>query len=198
MVPPLGLWSWVLQENKLSKPLRSTPLWPLHHFLPAGPCPVWVLVLASLNGLWLQIWELIKSFLSPTCFWWWYFATATPTLTNTVVHEQAAPLYLAQLNLTPRTVSGGYIMSKATLEKKNFVGGLLAVSGGCFWPSWQGVWYKQTRHWSSGWELDMLICRQQGEREGDLWNLKAHIQWFISPHKAILSPKKPYLIVFPK
>lgn len=38
------------------------------------------------------------------------------------MHEQAAPLYLAQLNLTPRTVSGGYIMSKATLEKKNLLG----------------------------------------------------------------------------
>lgn len=38
VVPPLGGWSWVIQESSLSKPHCQTPSRSLRQFLPSGSC----------------------------------------------------------------------------------------------------------------------------------------------------------------
>ena len=52
------------EQSTRSKPVSSTPPWPLPQLLPPGSCLFWVPALASLNRLWLRIQKLNKPFSS--------------------------------------------------------------------------------------------------------------------------------------
>ena len=78
------------QQAMRSKPVSSTPPWPLHQLLPPGSCPAWVSVLISLNNEqqygsmnWIN-----KHFPPQLAFWSWCFSTVIATLTKTLVTPQ--------------------------------------------------------------------------------------------------------------
>lgn len=85
-------------------------------------------------------------------------------------------------------------MSKATLEKKILLGVCLQFQEVVF--DYHGKEYDTSRQGIEA-VVENLSSSSVGNRVRERETC-AHIQWYISPHKAILSPKKPYLIVFPK
>ena len=57
------------EQAKRSKPVSSTPVWPLHHLLPPGSCTVWVPVLISFNEQRCGSVSQIKQFSLPFAFY---------------------------------------------------------------------------------------------------------------------------------
>lgn len=95
-VPLLSWWSWILQEGKLIKPeekvSRENSQWPLHQFLPADSCLVWVPALTS-NRVWP---ESCKPF-TPQGFWLWCFMTPIENWTKTLLWK----VLVSFVSLTP-------------------------------------------------------------------------------------------------
>ena len=69
------------KKSRLSKPVSSTPPWPLHQLLSPGSCPAWVPVLTSLDERWCMS---QTNPLLPRLLWLQCFITTTVTLSKIV------------------------------------------------------------------------------------------------------------------